>query len=943
MKKRMVLAGIISQAALAAMLVFGLVLTGCHNPSGSGSRETFYTVKFDTQGGSAVPDQSVVSGGKVIQPANPAKDGVTFGGWYSEPAYTNLWNFQAAVTGNMALYAKWTVSGQEQTAAQQNEAALQAAGQITLTAPTAGGGSVEVVITIGTNDTVNLTIGGASTGYLYVITGNTIILTGAGENSGDAEIGYVINDNGTLTITGGLDQVKDAGLAPGPVTSYTNTNLTKPADNDGLLTITISGSAARTLYPAQTGFQSYKASFTHGSLSHIDEPFDPGATTMTVSLTTDAAPWAVTVTAFTGMGGRGTASASGTASVIMDGTAKTVDITLAPITGGTGTFSYSISFPTTVSSAKLTITTDTGGAVTGGDIMASSGNISAGTLDGTLSLDAGYYFMNILLVKDTISAGVNEVVHIYPGLTTAANNTFTDDVFFTDPHGISLSQTGTYTFPAATEGYGAQAALSVTITNTGSQATGALTVALAGTNSTSFTLSTMAISSIAVDGTDTFTVVPKTGLAAGTYTATVTVSGGNGITANFDIGFTVDTNIVHAVTPSISGQPAASAIYTQNTAATALTVTANASDGGTLSYQWYKNTSNSTTGGIAIGTNSTSYTPSTAIGETAYYYVVVTNTNTGVNGTPTATVTSSVAAVTVNPATYGIDLDVIGTHTFTATTLGYTAQGAKSVTVTNTGNQATGLLTVYLTGDNPGSFTLSTPSINSIAVGGTDSFTVVPKTGLAIGTYAAKVTVSGSNGITASFNVSFTVSPIAVTGVTLNKPSLSLVVGATETLTATIAPLNATNQGKTWFSDAEAVATVSPTGLVTAVAPGTATITVTTVDGSHTASATVTVPVPGSLEISIGFNFGTITITESNGSNVISRGADTSKPLSIALSATGYIGVQWYVDGILKTGATGDSITLTAAAYDIRNHSVTFTGSKDGIPYSQLIPFRVVQ
>ncbi|GHU39930.1 hypothetical protein FACS1894190_06120 [Spirochaetia bacterium] len=81
----------------------------------------------------------------------------------------------------------------------------------------------------------------------------------------------------------------------------------------------------------------------------------------------------------------------------------------------------------------------------------------------------------------------------------------------------------------------------------------------------------------------------------------------------------------------------------------------------------------------------------------------------------------------------------------------------------------------------------------------------------------------------------------------------------------------------------------------------------------------------------------------SNGINIISKGADFSKPTSITLSASGYTGVQWYVDGVLKTGATGNSITLTAAAYDIRKHSVTFTGIKDSVPYSQLIPFTVVQ
>ena len=81
----------------------------------------------------------------------------------------------------------------------------------------------------------------------------------------------------------------------------------------------------------------------------------------------------------------------------------------------------------------------------------------------------------------------------------------------------------------------------------------------------------------------------------------------------------------------------------------------------------------------------------------------------------------------------------------------------------------------------------------------------------------------------------------AVTGVTLNKASTTIIVGATEQLTATEAPANATNQKVSWASSDQTKATVSASGLVTAVAAGPATITVTTVDGSFTATCTVTV------------------------------------------------------------------------------------------------------
>ena len=67
---------------------------------------------------------------------------------------------------------------------------------------------------------------------------------------------------------------------------------------------------------------------------------------------------------------------------------------------------------------------------------------------------------------------------------------------------------------------------------------------------------------------------------------------------------------------------------------------------------------------------------------------------------------------------------------------------------------------------------------------------------------------------------------VAVTGITLNKTTLSLEEKASETLTVTVAPSNASNTKVTWESSNAAIATVSSLGKVTAVAVGTATITV---------------------------------------------------------------------------------------------------------------------
>ena len=122
-------------------------------------------------------------------------------------------------------------------------------------------------------------------------------------------------------------------------------------------------------------------------------------------------------------------------------------------------------------------------------------------------------------------------------------------------------------------------------------------------------------------------------------------------------------------------------------------------------------------------------------------------------------------------------------------------------------------------------------SVATVAAGG-----VV--TGVSVGTAVITVTTV-DGGFTATSNI--TVNPVLVTGVSLNRSTTSLDVGNTETLIATVMPVNATNPGVTWSSNNTAAATVSQSGLVTAVGPGTATITVTTADGGFQATCTVTV------------------------------------------------------------------------------------------------------
>ncbi|MBQ6280326.1 MAG: Ig domain-containing protein, partial [Mycoplasma sp.] len=82
---------------------------------------------------------------------------------------------------------------------------------------------------------------------------------------------------------------------------------------------------------------------------------------------------------------------------------------------------------------------------------------------------------------------------------------------------------------------------------------------------------------------------------------------------------------------------------------------------------------------------------------------------------------------------------------------------------------------------------------------------------------------------------------VHVAGVTLDKTSMTLAVGDTETLSANVFPETATDKSVTWSSNNESVAIVNENGTITAIGVGNATITVTTNDGGLTATCEVTV------------------------------------------------------------------------------------------------------
>lgn len=69
---------------------------------------TYHTVSFNTDGGTAIADQSVRDGQTATKPADPTKSGYTFDGWYEEDTFTTEFDFTAPITADTTVYAKFT-------------------------------------------------------------------------------------------------------------------------------------------------------------------------------------------------------------------------------------------------------------------------------------------------------------------------------------------------------------------------------------------------------------------------------------------------------------------------------------------------------------------------------------------------------------------------------------------------------------------------------------------------------------------------------------------------------------------------------------------------------------------------------------------------------------------------------------------------------------------
>jgi uncharacterized protein YjdB len=464
-----------------------------------------------------------------------------------------------------------------------------------------------------------------------------------------------------------------------------------------------------------------------------------------------------------------------------------------------------------------------------------------------------------------------------------------------------------------------------------------------------------------------------TGITAGTATIKVTTSDGG-----------YQASVVATVTgipvASVSVNPATTTLLVGGTQTISATVLPN--DAADKSVTWSTGnaqiatvSANGLVTGVGPGTTTITATTNSQ-GKTAFSTVNVTNTATAVTGVSLSTSALSLAVgatqnlvATITPAnatnqnvTWSSTSPAVATvntqGAVTAVSVGtayiivMTQDGMKTATstITVTANvPVTGVslsttttsmlpnatLTLYANVI-PASATnknVAWSSTNSAVASVTSAGLV---TAHAVGS-AMIIVMTNDGSFSATCNVTVTSSTVAVTGLNLSQTTLTLGVGTSHTLGATVIPATATNQALNWSSNNTNVAVVSTSGIVTAVGSGTAAIAATTVDGGFSASCavTVTVPVTGvslsplSLLLNVGGAPYTLTafVSPSNATNQAVSWSSNAPGIA-TVSAAGVVTAVTAGSAVISvTTQDGNKIATATVTVSVPNNAPAIPGA----------------
>ena len=345
------------------------------------------------------------------------------------------------------------------------------------------------------------------------------------------------------------------------------------------------------------------------------------------------------------------------------------------------------------------------------------------------------------------------------GTTTATSNTFTVQVAPIVQNGTLTICSGTaFSVTPSNATPGNSIPIGTTYSWNAPVVTGGMTGGLSGTNQAS--INGTLINTSTTTQTATYTITPKIGTCSGnTFTLVITVN----------------------PAPTITTQPQPSNVCVGGTP-TVLSVVLNSSSV-TPTYQWYSNTTNSTTGGTLIsGATNAAFNPPTTVAGTLYYYCVISLSSGGCTS-----ITSNIVAVIVNP------LPTIALQPASTQNLCVGVTIASPLTVSYTGGNGTATYQWY-------------SNTNNTTVGGTpvgtNSPNYTPPVFNTAGTfyYYVVVTLSGNGCGTVTSNVAEVI--VATDPVLTTQPiaSQTLCQGATPTTLQVVATGGSGAFSYQWYS-----------------------------------------------------------------------------------------------------------------------------------------------
>nr|WP_246476042.1 choice-of-anchor D domain-containing protein [Cohnella thailandensis] len=472
----------------------------------------------------------------------------------------------------------------------------------------------------------------------------------------------------------------------------------------------------------------------------------------------------------------------------------------------------------------------------------------------TATLNGGASTSFTVKAVDGLAAGTYVATVTVSATNLTADETFTITQVVNDAPTYAIEAIEDVTATPLTAGYstGDKQTKTITVKSTGTGTLTNLKADLSGDDAEAFEL-TQPTATLNGGASTSFTVKAVDGLAAGTYTATVTVSADNLTDETFTVTQKVNaapTYTIEAIddvtaTPLTAGYDAGDkqtkTITVKSTGTGTLTnLKAELSGADAEAFELTQPTA------TLNGGASTSFTVKAVDGLAAGTYVATVT----VSATNLTSETFTITQVVNDAPTYAIE--AIDDVTATPLTAGYSTgdKQTKTITVKSTGTGTLTNLKAELSGDDAEAFELTQPTA-TLNGGASTSFTVKAVDGLAAGTYVATVTVSATNLTSETFTITqvvndaptyaieaiedVTATPLTAGYSTGDKQTKTITVKSTGT--GTLTNLKADLSG----ADAEAFELTQPTATLNGGAS--TSFTVKAVDGlaAGTYVATVTV------------------------------------------------------------------------------------------------------